>query len=612
MKYNFQPFTIQILLSKKLTKNKLGRINVSLISTFIIFILLLPVFLIDSFAEIQFNDVTIEAGFSYVGKSYGSSWGDFNGDGWADLWTVNHGAGPSMYLNNQNGTFSNISKDLELSNHKGKDPHSSAWADFDNDGDQDIIVLRGGGGPQADGTKGRSNSLFVNESGNFTDKAEIYEIEYKGGRGRGPLWLDYDNDGYLDILVVNDKKIDGTFPSALFKNKKTHFENSNISSISANHEPGFLNQISDLTNDGKMNLVITHGQKIKVLSYSPLSNDFVNEFEITDISGTDIALSDFNGDNAIDIFIAQAIIPSKKQAIGFELFFNTPSNSMENIDFALGDFDPKSENILTKVWDKLTDYINQETFDQPETLSKSLRYCSNVVSGDFDNDMDVDIYLVCSTEKLNLPNVVLENLGNGIFSIVPEMAKGSDLGIGDSASTVDFDNDGLLDIFITNGKNATHTKQGPDQLYRNISNQNHWIEIDLIGVVSNRDGIGSRVIVETDDIKQIREQGGGVHNRAQNHQRLHFGLENFTQIDKISVYWPSGLVNEFKNIKSNQIIELTEQVTSPKKQLSIGIEAKNVICKENFKLILKPSGNPACVSSSTADILLQRGWHLPI
>ena len=187
----------------------------------IFLMLLMPVFFINSFAEIQFSDATKKSGFSYVGKSYGSSWGDFNGDGWADLWTVNHGAGPFMYENNQNGTFSDVSKNLGFFPNKGTDPHGSAWGDFDNDGDQDLIVLKGGGGLKGNGTIVHKNAFFVNDSGNFIDKAETFGIDYQGARGRTPLWFDFNNDGYLDILFVNANRVDNSFPTTLFQNKIT-------------------------------------------------------------------------------------------------------------------------------------------------------------------------------------------------------------------------------------------------------------------------------------------------------------------------------------------------------------------------------------------------------
>jgi hypothetical protein len=93
----------------------------------------------------EFEDVTAEVGIEYVGQSWGSSWGDFNGDGWPDLWTSNHSLLPSLYINQKDGTFVDRAVDLlpvdVWSKLVGYDLHGAAWADFDNDGDQDLISL---------------------------------------------------------------------------------------------------------------------------------------------------------------------------------------------------------------------------------------------------------------------------------------------------------------------------------------------------------------------------------------------------------------------------------------------------------------------------------------
>ena len=120
-----------------------------------------------SFAAIQFEDVTANSGINYIGESWGSSWGDFNNDGYPDLWTSNHRNCPGLYLNQGDGTFTDILSQVisdDLCDHSWLDAHGSAWADFDNDGDQDIIQLV----DQAPPTASRVNRLYVSESGVLT------------------------------------------------------------------------------------------------------------------------------------------------------------------------------------------------------------------------------------------------------------------------------------------------------------------------------------------------------------------------------------------------------------------------------------------------------------
>jgi len=178
---------------------------------------------------------------------------------------------------------------------------------------------------------------------------------------------------------------------------------------------------------------------------------------------------------------------------------------------------------------------------------------------------------------------------------------------------VDYDNDGFLDLFVTNGLDLKPFNNGPSQLFKNLGNDNHWIEIDLIGTVSNRDGIGTLVYVTTDEIVQLREQNGGMHYRSQNFPRLHYGLGENNVIDKIVVYWPSGIISGFTNVQTNQILKIIEPSNSisPRSQSVLGIIPEDVICNTGLDLIFKSSdGIPVCVKQSTKQSLVDRGWAI--
>jgi hypothetical protein len=128
---------------------------------------------------------------------------------------------------------------------------------------------------------------------------------------------------------------------------------------------------------------------------------------------------------------------------------------------------------------------------------------------------------------------------------------------------VDFDGDGFLDLLVTTGGSMGRSlglpsEKGGYHLYRNIGNGNHWLEIDLQGSASNREGIGARVEVTAGGVTQVRMQDGGVHERGQNHQRLHFGLAKYTQIDKIKIRWPSGVVQEMSGVGADQLMKIKE------------------------------------------------------
>jgi len=189
----------------------------------------------------------------------------------------------------------------------------------------------------------------------------------------------------------------------------------------------------------------------------------------------------------------------------------------------------------------------------------------NVVAADFDNDMDVDLFVLASGNIGQQENLLLLNDGKGHFQIVKAAggAAGSLAGVGDSITTVDFDGDGFLDLLLANGESMGRSlglpsDRGGYQLFRNVGNGNHWIMIDLEGTESNRNGIGAIVRVTAGGVTQMRVQDGGVHHRSQNHSRLHFGLAKNAQVEKITVQWPSGVEQELLTAKTNQVLRIKE------------------------------------------------------
>jgi Ca2+-binding RTX toxin-like protein len=203
----------------------------------------------------------------------------------------------------------------------------------------------------------------------------------------------------------------------------------------------------------------------------------------------------------------------------------------------------------------------------------------STVAADFDNDMDIDIYIANAYPSFNQPNILYENDGNGNFTKVALAggAAGTEVGfhrldfeIGQRLATADYDNDGFVDIFAgsTTGKSPRKTYLGtPSQLFHNEEgvngNNNKWLQIDLQGIQSNRDAVGARVLVTTPDgVTQLREQNGGTHVFAQNSTRLHFGLGQNNIISTLVVQWPSGQTTTLNNVTVNQILKIVEAFPS--------------------------------------------------
>jgi Ca2+-binding RTX toxin-like protein len=251
--------------------------------------------------------------------------------------------------------------------------------------------------------------------------------------------------------------------------------------------------------------------------------------------------------------------------------------NLEEINFTSAD--PNSLALPDRflVYDSATgqyvDRTNESGLGSP-TLAQS------VVAADFDNDMDLDLYLANAYPSFNQPNILYENQGNGTFVKV-ELAGGAageqigphrlDFEVGQRIAVADYDNDGFVDVVAgsTVAKSPRKTYLGaPTQLFHNEEKQNgntnHWIEIDLQGIEANRDGIGAVVKVFTPDgVVQMREQNSGMHVFAQNSQRLHFGLGQNTQIDRIEISWPNGVTSQvLTNVAIDRILTIVQTFPS--------------------------------------------------
>ncbi|MEO1373351.1 MAG: CRTAC1 family protein [Cyanobacteria bacterium J06635_10] len=629
--------------------------------------------------SIRFEEVSNKAGISYVGASYGAAWGDFNGDDLPDLWVTNHTNPGTLYQNQGDGTFTDMTEEVFLPSEvfprvEDIDHHGAAWADFDNDGDQDLVQLVGGNvGVGSLQDIELFNQFWVNNAGKLESQASKWGIEHPGARGRTPLWLDFDNDGLLDLISNASLRPDNRVKPTIFQQRQDVFKDA--SSQTGFHPISSLFAFqTDLSVDGNLELVIVRkspANSPSIFVYDKTSIPFkdVTTSLISDAvnNPTDITVADFNGDLLPDMYLTQStkspdliqdwshgarmrfivngsergaqLSTTGKISICLGPLWSSLSSSDINIGkqgihptnnecFTLSPENPSVEGILPHVsgsdrgiyigydsilkrWElnvsiperkifaisfRTTEPISQLIpigFDPANNSLISDKLLINtekglldrskeagidnipntgksVVAGDFDNDMDQDIYIVNTSAVGNRPNVLYANQGNGTFVAVevaggaigpiPDLSSTVDtaLGVGDSVTIADYDLDGFLDLFVTNGEGPFPLHDGNNKLYHNQGNENHWLEIDLQGTISNRDGIGSKVFVTAGGITQLREQSGGIHSKSQNHQRLHFGLAGNTIIEKLEVRWPSGLVQELMGIPANQLIQIIE------------------------------------------------------
>ncbi len=620
--------------------------------------------------NIRFEEVTKAANIHYFGPSWGVSWGDFDDDGRPDIWLSNHGQQPSLYLNAGDDSFKDIAPDV-VPAPKG-DTHGAAWADFDNDGDQDLIELVGANR----GTGTGANHMFINTGKTFVESALGLGVDYPKGRGRTPLWLDWNNDSRLDVLLANGPRVDA--PTVLLLQTPAGFVEVNDRLGQKLTEQARFAQLTVLGTDKRRTLFV-HGAPFhpgifRFHSGSLATTALDEVFPWVKGSPSDVAIADFDGDLATDFFLVKGNNPSdilqtqddrfhlrikmsasgkKSQGVDFstkgsitlhiaptsprtwthsniyvgasgrhpEPTWNNSIRGVMSITLATDDasnfgflknltglqpalligFSPqhnkwqiRANSVQNQIWG-VTNIIVESTtpimqlapigftgfeprhrnrlliHDNGRFVDRTMRSglaapdnCHSVSAGDFDNDMDVDLYLVCSGPLVNLPKVLYQNLGDGRFiPILDEWsAPGSLKGLGESVAVADYDLDGFLDLFVTNGLGIPPFNNGPHQLYRNLGNDNHWLQIDLVGTRSNRDGIGAKLLASTGRVTQLRIQGGGMHSRSQNFQRVHYGLGKYQEVDRLIIEWPSGVHQELCNIPADRVISVREEAST--------------------------------------------------
>ncbi|HWT02819.1 MAG TPA: CRTAC1 family protein [Pyrinomonadaceae bacterium] len=452
-----------------------------------------------------FTDVTIRAGLVRSGWGQGVCAGDYDNDGFVDLFVSSFGKN-ALYRNNGNGTFSEVAEKAGVANNRTRWGSGSAFVDYDRDGHLDLFVasyidldLKSAPLPETGpclykgvmvacgppGLAGGVNALYRNKGdGTFADVSEKAGITKANGTyGLGVLVADFDNDGWPDIYVANDSS-----PAALYRNNK----NGTFTDVGV--EAGCAFSV-----DGKPQ------------------------------AGMGVTAGDYDRDGWLDIF---------------------------KTNFA-GDTSSLYHNVGRGVFDDVT---------FPAGVGVNTRWLGwGVGFVDVDNNGWLDVFLVNGhvypeVEKLTTEagyaqrKVLYQNLQNGRFADVSEQVGGAVLEPTPARGCAfgDFDNDGRVDILI-NPVNAA-----PELLRAESGNQNNWIKIKTVGTKSNRSGIGARVKCVTTDGSQIDEVRSGGSYYSQNDLRVHFGLGKNQKVKSIEIRWPSGQIDTINDVAANQLVVVKE------------------------------------------------------
>ena len=613
-------------------------------------------------AQIAFEDVTGPAGFSNSAtETWGAAWGDLD-DLYPDIFSTNHFTRATLFRNNLDGTFSDVSAAVDLSRTPGwtggrpdVDQHGAIWGDVDNDGDDDLLIS----------VSSSADQLLINDGGVFTNLSTELGMDTLDHRGnRMSIFLDYTEDGAFDIMAAAL-----TRPSLFPQLADGTFDNSVRQRLDCDSDSSFAHLVDVHPNPGLELICAPRNGTYPSNIYSFASGT------VTDVSGilpaqnrvNDVVTADFDGDLRPDILeiIASerpsgAVLVSEDGLVdnAVEIHLITSSGNTKSVDFTTAGIlsvkvdmragSPKSGNPgyidigaagyspstleftldpsesrnwgikdtaiglnigfdeATGVW-RISQNGNAYRYafayvvsDQPITnlvfnganqsdrpaapilykntpggfvdvteesgLSMPI-LCQTAAAADFDNDGDKDIVIGCNSGAANTPNLLYENDGSGFFTLVTNAAGASGAvgaaygdGVGTTESVVlaDYDIDGFVDVFFTNGSNLRPVETGgPKQLFRNLGNQNSWIELDLEGVNSNKDGLGSIIDVVSGGKAQRVAADGGYHRWSQNHRRIHVGLGNNNTAD-ITITWPDGTQDIHTGVLANSLYRATQ------------------------------------------------------
>lgn len=607
-------------------------------------------------AAIQFEEVTETARLLRSGESFGAAWGDVNGDGYPDLAVPNHRERPSLYVNRGDGTFTNHGGFVKTWVQKSKaDTHGLTWMDFDNDGDQDILVGVGSGNP---------SQLLVNEYGELVNRTAALGLAYdKAVSVRLPVWVDYNADARADLVMVNHRGI-----APVLEQTATGFQLA-TQAVGMACDKFHYAQLFDVNNDGRQEFLCGSMEKnsanffpqaVYDTRYLPFRNIAAQMPAVE--KALDTVIADFDNNLREDIFALRGILrPSGVSQQGrtveallvggnkgfkfisngilqVELHWNKGDESTDtpNIRIGKNGYQPASASftldpnnpavegiptyssadapLVTIGFNKTSDewsfnnisgtaFSNAYFIVRSEADVTSLRAvglwpsdkpvasvllsntadgyvdkttaanlaaplsCISTVAGDFDNDMDIDIYAACRAGPANIANMLFENQGDGTFQPVAGaggaaghtgLAVTSGAGTADTVVLADYDVDGFLDLYIANGFNMRPLGSGgPEQLFRNRGNGNHWIEVDLVAEHSVSDALGARVYATASRRTQLRTQNGAYHRWAQDSKRIHFGLGTARRVN-LRVEWPSGATEIYSDVAADRLYRITE------------------------------------------------------
>jgi hypothetical protein len=445
-------------------------------------------------------------------SAIGAAWGDFNNDGWVDLFVCS-ATKYSIYTNCGDGTFNEITNHILGGDVGGGGTNGgtagAAWADLDNDGWLDLAV---GSFP---------GSVFIYHNLGNGQFERLTAAQFPVPQNLitfTTAWGDYDNDGFIDLFVPTATSSFGGANDLLYHNNGDgSFTRISDSIVAQDNLAGQSAIWGDYNNDGKLDLFATEVSGNRNLLYRNDGNGnftkITNAVSLEGGSSGGAVWADFDNDGYLDLFVGN---------------FGRNSFLYHN----------NGDGTFTKI-------VNSPVVQDGES--------GGCIAVDFDNDGWIDLVVPAATNHL------YHNNGDGTFTRVTTGTLVTDSfpnwGGNNSFASADVNRDGFPDLLLVdNGGNS--------QLYMNNGNSNNWLTVKCEGRVSNRAAIGAKVRIKATisgkPIWQLRQISGGGLVYAQSEMTASFGLGDATNVDIARVEWPSGIVQELTNVAAKQFLTIKE------------------------------------------------------
>ncbi len=556
----------------------------------------------------SFSDIVLQFDSSYTWLNFpftdthGGAWGDFDNDGDADLLVLTGvNFPPELFVNNGFGLASD--ETVARSMPDDREGRLPTWYDYDNDGLLDVVI------------NNRAPNIFLSQNaGMFSDITST--VGLGSFRTNFGVLSDIDNDNQVELFGIGE----GDFPEKVYEVNTVPF--TDITATVPTTGLAVDAAVADFNNDLLPDILLVRGflrpdQALKITDSPPGGVDRIESWHAGGPGSGEKGIV-FQGGGVLTVTIySQLGLPKffigsngyHPTAKTFQLDPNLISDQGIKAHIVSTDqgfyagYDPNTQTwqiLLSPGTSSTRDYVVVEGTDLSDPVALNLSTgdldinpklflntgaggfvdtsgiglsqpvsCVATSVGDFDNDMDIDIYMVCRHGIENISNRLYLNNGDGTFteatSFGAEGAVGAGLvsgaGVGENVVTADYDVDGWLDLYVLNGLLMNPIRVGgPDQLFRNTtgnSSTNRWVEVDLVGTVSNRDAIGAKVLASAGGLTQLREENGNYHRWSQNFKRIHFGLGQNDTVD-IQVSWPNGDVDNFAGVAADQLYEITQ------------------------------------------------------